>query len=295
MDEIKIYTNGGSINCDLETVKEELKHEIELYSKTVFTEETKVQAKNTVANLRKQKKAFEDEIRHAKNIWMKPFEEFQQKAFEVVDMFDEPINYINGQVSVFEEKRIHEKRKAIELIYRDIIDTEQFEFWIPLSKIYNPKWENATYSEKNIREDIFNVKQKVKDGINTLKLMNSEAEEEAINIFLNGYDITRAILHITTYENTKREIMRKEEERIRKETEERIRREEREKIQAEQKKEEEIKVAKEEAKAEVIESLIPEQTSEPSVIYTYRLNMTPSAKEKFEMYLDSIGLDYEVI
>ena len=291
MDEIKIYTNGGSINCDLETIKEELKHEIELYSKTVFTEETKVQAKNTVANLRKQKKAFEDEIRHAKNIWMKPFEEFQQKAFEVVDMFDEPINYINGQVSVFEEKRIHEKRKAIELIYRDIIDTEQFEFWIPLSKIYNPKWENATYSEKNIREDIFNVKQKVKDGINTLKLMNSEAEEEAINIFLNGYEI----LHITTYENTKREIMRKEEERIRKETEERIRREEREKIQAEQKKEEEIKVAKEEAKAEVIESLIPEQTSEPSVVYTYRLNMTPSAKEKFEMYLDSIGLDYEVI
>ena len=291
MDEIKIYTNGGSINCDLETIKEELKHEIELYSKTVFTEETKVQAKNTVANLRKQKKAFEDEIRHAKNIWMKPFEEFQQKAFEVVDMFDEPINYINGQVSVFEEKRIHEKRKAIELIYRDIIDTEQFEFWIPLSKIYNPKWENATYTEKNIREDIFNVKQKVKDGINTLKLMNSKAEEEAINIFLNGYEI----LHITTYENTKREIMRKEEERIRKETEERIRREEREKIQAEQKKEEEIKVAKEEAKAEVIESLIPEQTSEPSVVYTYRLNMTPSAKEKFEMYLDSIGLDYEVI
>ena len=295
MDEIKIYTSGGSINCDLETIKSELKADLDLYTKTVFTEETKVEAKKTVANLRKKKTAFQDEIRRAKSLWMKPFEEFQQKAFEVVDMFDEPINAINTQINEFEEKRILEKRKAIEAIYYDIIDDAEWQEKIPFNKVFNSKWENATYTEKNIREEIFNLKQRVKQGIETIKLMQSEVEDDAIGIFLLNFDISPAVLHITNYEAQKREIMKKEEERIRKETEERIRQEERAKIAAEQKKDEEIKVAVEEAKAEVIESLTPEETNEPKVVFTYRLNMTPSAKEAFEMYLDSVGIDYEVI
>lgn len=292
MNEIKIYQNGGSINCDFETAKKELKDELELYGRTVFTEDTKVQAKNTVANLRKQKKAFQDEILSAKRAWMKPFEDFQAKANELLDMFDEPIVFINNQIDEFERRRIEEKKKLIELIYADIVE-EEWRETIPLQKIYNGRWENATYTEKNIREDIFGVYKKVKDGINTLKLMQSDVEKEAIDIFLKTFDITPAILHITSYAKQKADIMAKEAERIRKEEEERIRNEERNKIAAEQEKAKAVEVAKEEARAEMVEALTPTQTDEPEIIYTYRIKLTQDAKEKLEMYMNSVGIEYE--
>ena len=288
MNEIKIYQNGGSINCDFETAKNELKSELELYGRTVFTEDTKVQAKNTVANLRKQKKAFQDEILRAKREYMKPFEEFQAKAGELLDLFDEPINYINKQIDDFELKRIEEKKKLINLIYEDIIE-EEWRETLPLQKIYNSRWENATYTEKNIREDIFEVYKKVKDGINTLKLMQSDVEKEAIDIFLKTFDITPAILHITSYAKQKADILAREA----KKEEERIRKEERDKIAAEQEKEKAVEVAKEEARAEMVEALTPTQTDEPEIIYTYRIKLTQDAKTKLEMYMDSVGIEYE--
>ncbi len=55
-----------------------------------------------------------------------------------------------------------------------------------------------------------------------------------------------------------------------------------------------VEQAKEEAAQEVIESLSPD-TEEETTLYEYRVALSEEGKKQFEMYLDSVGIDWEMI
>lgn len=127
-------------------------------------------------------------------------------------------------------------------------------------------------------------------------------------MYKESFDLTKCILYINQHEQQKREILAREQERIRREEEERIRREERAKLEAERRAQEEkeaalrkaeeeklaaVEAAKAEAAQEVIESLISDGDGE-SNLYEYRMSLTADQKEKLEMYLDSVGIDWEM-
>lgn len=295
MQEITI--KGKSlIECDFEAAKAYLDGVLNVYRGMVFTEETKKDAKNTVAELRKEKKAFDDRIKAVKKEWMKPYEAFFEKACEISDLYDEPIKFINDQVSIFEAKRVEEKKAVISSIYLEMVPEEEWQDIIPLFKIYNSKWENATVNEKAIREEIHGYKLAAKEAITTIKSMESDKEEQAIELYKRNLDLTECIVFLNNYEKQKREIMAAEQERIQRETEERIRSEERAKIEAEFKKAEEIAEAEERARAEVIDALVPEEDAgTPTREYEYRLTMTKAQKEACEIYFNSCGINFEDI
>lgn len=298
--------NVGKIAFDFEQAKAYLQNRLDEYRGVVFTEETKADAKKTVAELRAEKKAFNERIREVKNEYMAPFMEFSEKATELMDLYDEPINFINQQIVDFEEKRKAEKRELIRSIYEEYIDG--LEEYLPYSKIYNPKWENSTYTQKAIRGDIFELVHSTKEAIKTIRNMNSDAVDKALEMYKSNLSLTEAITYINRYEQQKLEILRREQEKKQQQEEERIRREEREKLLAEQRAKEEreallrqaeeekaqaVEAAKEEAAQEVIESLIPETEGETN-LYEYLLTLTDDAKEKLEMYLDSVGIEWEI-
>ena len=64
--------------------------------------------------------------------------------------------------------------------------------------------------------------------------------------------------------------------------------------QAEEEKQAAVEQAKEEAAQEVIESLSPD-TEEETTLYEYRVALSEEGKKQFEMYLDSVGIDWEMI
>lgn len=323
--EVKIIQSEGTIQCDFESAKKYLEGRLEEYKGVVFTEDTKADAKATVAGLRKEKKAFSDRVKEARDAYMKPFESFMAQANELIGMYDQPIEFINSQVEDFERRRIAEKQEYIKHLYQEYIgDMADI---LPLVKIYNPKWENATTSRKAICEEICTRRDAVRSSMASIRNMHSEAEEKAIEIFKKTLDVSQAMLYISQYEAQKAEILRQEQERIRREEEERIRREEREKIEAEQRareaerrareeKEEAIRraeaekqealiraeeekqaaveAAKEDTAQEVIDSLIGSGEGD-SNLYEYRLSLTADQKEKLERYLDSVGIDWEEI
>ena len=83
---------------------------------------------------------------------MAPWDAFEPKAKDLINLFDEPITLIDGQIKAFEEGRIAQKKALIEAIYTELVgDLADI---IPLERIYNPKWENATTKEKAIREEV---------------------------------------------------------------------------------------------------------------------------------------------
>lgn len=312
--EVQVTQQAGSIGCDFERAEKYLDDRLAEYQNVIFTEESKKDAKNAVATLRKEKKAFADRIKEVKEEYMKPFMLFAERANGLLEKYDQPINFINGQVSAFEEKRIEEKRAQIVQLYTECI--ADMEDVLPLKRLYNPKWENATFNPTQIRKELMERKEAAKQALTTIREMNTDMEDKAIQMYLETYNLTDVVLKINQHEQQKREILAREQERIRREEEERIRREEREKLEAERKsrealeraeaekqaalaraeaeKQAAVEQARERAAQDVIEGLLPDLDGE-SNLYEYRMALTADAKEKLEMYLDSVGIDWELI
>lgn len=292
MEEIKIIQNA-SLSFNFENAKAELEAKVEPYRNLVFTEDSKKDAKETVAQLRKEQKELGEQIKSIKKEYMKPFEEFSAKAMELVSLYDEPIGFINGQVQAFEEQRKEEKKRLIVDIYTEMMATdEDIKAFLPLGLIYNSKWENATATKKQIAEEIMTHKLNAKTAISTICSMKSDKEAEALAMYKRNFNLSECILFINQYEQQKAEILRQQEEKARQEELERVRAEERAKIEAEAQKEAEIAQAVETAQAEAIEAFIPNVEAE-SKPYTYIIELSEDAKNKLERFMDSVGIEYE--
>lgn len=313
MEEVRavITQQEGTVSCNFAEVEAYIKERLKEYDGAVFTEESKGYAKKELAKLRAEKKELNDNLREAKKKYMAPWDAFEPKAKELINLFDEPIILIDGQVKAFEEDRIEQKKALIEAIYTELVgDLADI---IPLGRIYNPKWENATMKEKAIREEVLAQATAARIALDTIRGMRSDAESKALDVYKQTLSLPEAISCINAYEAQKAEILRKEQERQREEELERIRREEREKLeerevqrraaeealeeqrrQLEAEKQAAVEHARETGAQEVIESLTPD-TEEDTQLYEYRVALSKKGKEAFEMYLDSVGIDWEMI
>lgn len=311
-----ITQQEGTVSCNFEEVEAYIKDRLKEYDGAIFTEESKGYAKKELAKLRAEKKELNDNLRDAKKKYMAPWDAFEPKAKELINLFDEPITLIDGQVKAFEEDRIAQKKSLIEAIYTEL--SGDLADIIPLERIYNPKWENATTKEKAIREDVVAQATAARIALDTIRGMRSDAESKALDVYKQTLSLPEAISCINAYEAQKAEILRKEQERQLEEELARVRREEREKLKAEQKALEEreaqrraaeealeaqrrrleeeeqaaVEQARETGAQEVIESLTPD-AEEDTQLYEYRVALSEKGKEAFEMYLDSVGIDWE--
>ena len=295
MDETRaiIKQEQGSISWNFEQVKGYLNSTLEEYRTAVFTDESIPVAKKVVASLRKDQKEFKSRITEVKKEYMKPFDEFKSKADELVSLYDEPINVINDQISDFDERRKEKKRERIRSLYDENVSVDM-EAYIPLQKIYNPKWENATFSEKEIAKEMTAINTSTEQAVATIQGMHSDAVPRALEMYRQDLSLANAIAYVNSYEAQKAEILRQEQERQHRAEIERVRHEERERVEAERKAAEEKAVAVEQAKQEVVDILTPVESGDTRT-YTYRLTLSEEGKDKFEMYLDSVGIEWEQV
>ncbi len=317
-----ITQERAKISCNFEQVGNAIDDIISEYEGAVFTEESKPEAKKEVAKLRKDKKHFQDNLRDAKKEYMRSWDEFEPFAKELINRFDVPINLISGQIQELEENRIAKKKELIAQIYEELVtNSSELSSYIPLARIYNQKWENATKKENEIRKEISEIAEKTRKDVNTINSMASEAVPKALSMYHTSLDLTEAISYINSYEQQKREILEREQARKRAEEEERIRREERERMMAEQRAKEEqerllrqaeaereeaarraelekaeaVERAREEAVQETIDSFIPEEGTDEKYLYEFRIRATEKMKESVCMFMDSIGTEWEMI
>lgn len=303
-----ITMEEAKVSCNFEQVEAAIQETLAEYKGAVFTEDSRAYAKKVVAGLRAQKKTFQDNLREEKKRYMLPWDEFEAEARRLIAMYDEPIGLINGQVQAFEEKRIAEKRDLIKQVYSEAV-LDDLKKYIPLDRIYMPRWENATVKEKEIRRELSELAERTGKDIGTIKETGSEAAPRALSMYKESLDISEAISYINAYDRQKQEILAKEQERRRAEEEERIRSAERERLLAEMRAQEEkeealrqaesekaaaVKQAREEGAQEAIGSLIPDADGETK-LYEYRMSLSADAKEKLEMYMDSVGIEWEMI
>jgi hypothetical protein len=304
MQELQIIVNQqtGIITTNFDDVKQALASQMEIYKSLDVTEENKTERKKDVATLRKMIKAVNDKRIEVKKECLKPYEDFEKRARELIDIISEPINLLDNQIKEYEDKQRQEKINTIKQIFTEVAG--ELAEYIALEQIYDSKWENVATSIKSIREDITAKFIEIHSAITAIKATGSEKVQEALDRYYNNLDLASAITFINQYEQQKREIERRmreqqererqaelerERERIRREEREAIEREERIKAEAEAKARAEQE-AKERAEREAM--AIKHQTGATEK-RLYGITATHEEFEQVEMYLSSLGLDYE--
>lgn len=294
-----VVQTAGIINVDFESIESQLSEKMDEYNGLVFTEDKKKDAKADLAELRKYRKAVNDRKSEVKKAYMEPYNQFEAKVKKLIELIDEPINYIDGQVKEFEEKRIREKKAEIKKIYDEIVP-EDLQDYIPLECIYGTKWDNASTTMKSIKQEISDAVSKAESDISVIKGMNSDKTEDALNLYMSTRNLAVAIKFINDYEAKKREILErqakekeKREAALKQEEIDRIRREERARIASEER-------IRQDAKKEAVEELktVDEQAARPlssadskKVIYT--VVATDDELQEIEMALTSLGVYFE--
>ena len=214
MLEVQIVRNNGTIDFNFEDIKEALTTELELYKNLVFTEDTKADAKKTVAELRKLKKQISDKRIEVKKLYMQPYTDFEAMVKELDKLINEPITFISEQIDAFEQKRIEEKRELINDIYLELVSRrEDIAGYAELNRVYDSKWENTSTSKKTIQESITNYLDGVANDIAAIKSMESEYETKALMRYKETGVLSDALLTIRQWEKQKEEILKAEEEK----------------------------------------------------------------------------------
>lgn len=229
---VQVKGNVGTIEDNLDKVAVSIRQKAAEYSAIVVTEDSVKDGKQLLADIRKEKAALDNERKEIKKQWMAPYEAFEKKAKAIIALYDEPIGIINAQLSEFEQRRVVEKREEIQSIYNFV--KSDLEEWLPLGRIYNPKWENVTYTSKKIREDMEQIFHQMDASITTVKSMNSEFEADALRVLKETGSLQEAIAEINTLQRQKERFLEQAQQEAERERLEKERREAEEKTEPEQ-------------------------------------------------------------
>lgn len=211
---LSVQLQNGTIDANFDSIKAALAAELDTYKKMVFTEDSKKDAKDTVAYLRKFNKALDDKRKEVKKAYMAPCDDFEAKVNELKKQVDEPIKFINEQIEEFERKRVEEKRTLIKEIYTGIAaEHAEAAEYLPLQKIYDKRWENATTTKKAITETITERMTSVETDLATIRSMESEYEDKGIERYKATLELSVAIATMNQFQKQKEEILRREKER----------------------------------------------------------------------------------
>lgn len=271
MLEVQISRNNGTIDFNFEDLKEALTAELELYKNLVFTEDTKADAKKTVAELRKLKKQISDKRIEVKKLYMQPYTDFEAKVKELDKLINEPITFISEQIDAFEQKRIEEKRELINEIYLELVsEREDIAGYAELNRVYDSKWENASTSKKTIQEAITSYLDSVDNDIAAIESMESEYEAKALMRYKETGVLSDALLTIRQWEKQKEEILKAEEEK-----------------QAEAEADEIL-----DAPEPVEEFIEPTEKNDIMKIARYEVKVDPFQQTQLECYMQECGIQY---
>ncbi|RGH37347.1 DUF1351 domain-containing protein [Firmicutes bacterium AM41-5BH] len=297
--ELAVSQDLGKITANFDEIKTALAGQLKEYKDKEFTEDKKKDAKEDLASLRKLKKSVDDRRKEVKKVYMKPYDDFDAKVKELIGLIDEPIKLIDYQVKSFEANRVKARKEEIKKVYEELVPDE-LQDYIPLERIYGPKWDNKTTTMKSIKTEISSKVSSTNSDIAAIKAMRSEKEETALNLYMENNNLAIAIKYLSEYENEKMEILRKQEseeaerreqeleaerQRIREEERRRVRQEEEIRATAEKKVIEDLKTVDEEKAAQL------STNDSKTVIYT--VVATEEELADIEQAMTSFGVYFE--
>ena len=181
-----------AIKFNYEELKGGLTASLQKYKNLVYTDDNIKEAKDDRATLNALKKSLNDEKIKIKKEFMVPYEDFESKIKELIELVDQPASEIDKQVKAYEEKEKAKKRETINTIYSENIGS--YAELIPLEKLYDPRWENKTYKETDITKEIQDVVKKADNEIKVIEDLKSEFEFQIKDTYFKTLDLGQALI-----------------------------------------------------------------------------------------------------
>lgn len=161
------------IGFNFEELKAELTARLDYYNSLVVTEDAIKEGKVERAKLSKLREAVEAKRKEVKREYMAPYTDFENKAKELVAIIDAPIAAIDGQLKAFDDLRREDKQAEIRKAYETIVPAE-IQAIVPLERIFDPKWLNATVKTKAVEAELTTMVQQTEDDLQVLDMVEQE-------------------------------------------------------------------------------------------------------------------------
>lgn len=161
------------IGFNFDELKAELTQRLDYYNSLVVTEDTIKEGKAERAKLSKLLEAVEAKRKEVKREYMAPYTDFESKVKELVAIIDAPIAAIDGQLKAFDDLRREDKRAEIRKAYETIVPAE-IQAIVPLERIFDSKWLNATVKTKAVEAELTAMVQQTEDDLQVLDMVEPE-------------------------------------------------------------------------------------------------------------------------
>ena len=256
-------------------LKEEIRKRLEKYRGLVYSDSEIALAKKDRAALNKLKTALENRRKEIKAQCLRPYEKFEAQIKDLVSMLEEVAGEIDGQVKAYDQQLKEKKRQEIEAFYQHTV-SDDLQNIMPIDKIWNERWLNATFSLSAAQEEILQTTERVVNELKVLNELDSPYKEQIKLEYLRSLDLGRAL-----QEGKRREA---EAQRLREY-------EERQKGEARQQEESlagASKLAEEAAEKgrQPAEAAAPAEAQAPALEWiAFRLLVTPEQKQELKQWI----------
>ena len=218
--EMQIYnpTESGyitEIKWNYEDIKKEVAAQAETYATAVYTDDLIKQAKADRAKLNKFVKALKDRRTDVRKKLLAPDEQFGRQVDEIVGIVQKAISNIDTQVKDYETRLRTEKVKKLRAAYEEMIDGDDIlREAAPFERIWVPEWANATFNLNKAKGEMAEKLSTVNNGLSIIDNIDSPYAGDMKKVFLETYDIGKAMeRRIQLEEEAKRRAVYEEERR----------------------------------------------------------------------------------
>lgn len=175
------------VTWNYEEVKKLVAEKAEEYANIAYTDEQETLLKKDRASLNKFVVSIEDFRKKVKKIYLMPYEKIEQQAKEVLAPMRETIKLMDTQLEAIDQQRRAEKRKDIDVIFRD----KAFPDFVELDMIWDEKWLLKSRSLGQISTDLEDKLNQVRNELSTIEAMPEQ--EVALEYYRRTLDLTEAI------------------------------------------------------------------------------------------------------
>lgn len=288
----------AKIEFNFEEIKAELASLIQQYNTLVVTAESIRDAKDDKARLNKLYNAIDDKRKEIKKLCLAMYEPFEKQCKELLELIQQPITSIDKQIKVFEDIEQQQKWEQIEAYYK--VEVEELKDLVPLEKIVSSKWKNKGESLESVNNAIGDTLERIRGELETISTLHSEFEQQIKDVYLNDYNLSKAMMEQKRLEDRKRQLeeMERQKEERRKQAEEAERKRQEEQQRAAQNVSEPVIEAKKESPVQAVTEDTPATPTAPitpKYSATFKVTGTQTQLQALAAFMKKYNINYEVI
>lgn len=189
---VEAYKAPDQIIFNYQELKQALLEKCSIYETMIYDDTQIRNAKADIANLRRLKKALNDERIKREKEYMESFNVFKKQINEIIGIIDKPCGIIDSRIKEFEEAQKANKFKEIEAYWHELLRADKIPAGVCFNSLYNEKWLNASVKMPAIVKEITERLEQIEKGLAVIENLPAYAFE-AQEVYLTTLDLGKAV------------------------------------------------------------------------------------------------------